>query len=36
MNDVLVTVVCLSYKHGKYIRRALDGFVSQRTDFNIR
>ena len=28
-----VTVVCTAYNHEKYIRDALDGFVSQRTDF---
>ena len=36
MNDIIVTVVCLAYNHGKYIRRALDGFVNQKTDFNYQ
>ena len=34
-NDVLVTVQCLAYNHEKYIRDALDGFVSQKTDFRF-
>ena len=28
-----VSVVCTAYNHGAYIRDALEGFVSQRTDF---
>jgi len=31
--DILVSVVCLAYNHGKYIRETLEGFVSQKTDF---
>lgn len=35
MNDkeVLVSIVCLTYNHEKYIRNTLEGFVSQKTDF---
>lgn len=29
----LVSILCLAYNHEKYIRQALDGFVSQKTDF---
>ena len=29
----MVTVICLAYNHAKYIRDALEGFVSQKTDF---
>lgn len=32
-DDVLVTVVCMAYNHEKYIRDAIEGFVSQKTDF---
>lgn len=31
--DIKVSVYCLAYNHGKYIRDALNGFVSQKTDF---
>lgn len=34
MNDqIMVSICCTAYNHEKYIRRALDGFVSQVTDF---
>ena len=33
MNDIKVSVVCLAYNHKNYIRRALEGFVNQKTDF---
>jgi len=33
MGGVLFTVVCITYNHEKYIRNALDGFLSQKTDF---
>lgn len=29
----LVSVICLTYNHEKYIRKCLDGFVMQRTSF---
>lgn len=32
-NDILVTVLCLTYNHEKYIRQALEGFVSQKTSY---
>ncbi len=31
--DVMVSVVCLAYNHEKYIRKCLDGFVMQKTNF---
>lgn len=34
-NDILVSVVCNAYNHGNYIRDALEGFVSQKTDFKF-
>lgn len=33
MNDVMVTVICLSYNHEKYIRQCLDSVLSQVTNF---
>lgn len=31
-----VTAYCLAYNHEKYIRQALEGFVSQKTDFGFK
>lgn len=31
--EPLVTVICITYNHEKYIRSALNGFVSQKTTF---
>lgn len=33
MNDIIISVVCCTYNHERYIRRALEGFVNQKTDF---
>lgn len=33
MDDILVSIYCLAYNHGPYIRTALDGFVNQKTNF---
>lgn len=32
-NPIKVSVICLTYNHEKHIARALDGFVTQKTDF---
>ena len=31
--EVKVTVLCLTYNHARFIRKALDGFVMQKTNF---
>lgn len=33
--DIKVSVFCLAYNHEKYIRETLEGFVSQKTNFNF-
>lgn len=33
MDDIMVSVWCTTYNHEKYIKQALDGFVSQVADF---
>ena len=33
MDNVVVSVCCITYNHEKYIRETLEGFVSQKTDF---
>lgn len=32
-SQVMVSICCAAYNHEKYIRRTLDGFVSQVTNF---
>lgn len=34
MKDIMVSICCLTYNHEKYIRKALDGFVNQITNFD--
>lgn len=33
MDDVMVTVCCITYNHAKYVRQCLDSLVGQKTDF---
>jgi len=33
--EIMVSICCLTYNHQKFIRKALDGFLMQKTDFNI-
>ena len=33
MAEPLVSVSCITYNHGKYLRKALDSFMNQRTSF---
>jgi glycosyltransferase involved in cell wall biosynthesis len=35
VNDVVVSVCCLTYNHRRFIEQALDGFCSQITDFRF-
>lgn len=32
-NEITVSIICTAYNHENYIRKALDGFVMQRTSF---
>ncbi|WP_279006504.1 glycosyltransferase family 2 protein [Thomasclavelia cocleata] len=33
-NEIMVSICCLAYNHEKYIRKTLEGFVNQKTNFN--
>lgn len=33
--EIMVSVQCITYNHEKYIRKALDGFVMQKTNFKF-
>lgn len=36
MNDnIIVSVICITYNHEKYIRKAIEGFVRQKTNFKF-
>lgn len=34
-NEIMISVCCLAYNHERYIRKTLDGFVNQKTDFRF-
>ena len=33
MQNPVLSIICITYNHGKYIRQALESFVTQKTDF---
>lgn len=34
-DDILVSIICLAYNHGKYISQTIKGFLEQKTDFRF-
>ena len=34
-NNILVSISCITYNHGPYIRQCLEGFIMQKTSFNF-
>ena len=34
-SSIMVTIYCITYNHGPYIRQCLDGFVMQKTNFGF-
>lgn len=35
MNDILVSIRCITYNHEKYIADAIEGFLMQKTNFKF-
>ena len=35
MNDILVSISCVTYNHEKYIAQAIESFINQKTTFPI-
>jgi len=35
MKELLVSIVCLTYNHEKFIRQTLEGFINQKTEFDF-
>lgn len=34
-NEIEVSILCLCYNHGQYLKRCFDGFLSQKVNFNV-
>lgn len=34
-DEIMVSIICLTYNHELYIRKALSGFINQKTDFKF-
>ena len=34
--DIKVSIICLAYNHEKYIKKTLEGFVNQKTNFHYK
>ncbi len=35
MDDILISIICITYNQEKYIRNCLDGFIMQKTNFRF-
>jgi glycosyltransferase involved in cell wall biosynthesis len=35
MNNILVSIICITYNHEQYINACINGFLTQKTDFQI-
>jgi len=35
MEKVVVSILCHTYNHSNFIKKALDGFIMQKTDFDF-
>lgn len=33
--EIMVSVICIVYNHEKYLRKCLDGFIMQKTNFKF-
>lgn len=36
MNKFILTIVCTTYNHERYIRKTLDGFINQKTTYKYK
>lgn len=35
MNDIMVSIICNTYNHERYVKDALDGFLNQKNKFSF-